>query len=394
MVRDRGRTEKGAKLVLLLTIKIDLEGFGILHRAEMRFAVGGHEVVVVVGDIADDVKRPTIVGTPRKVSLIVQKIGAVFAIDICRTEEVTRGLVAHGGHEADLLIAPPYVGSRPEDAHIGRTLQGFGPLVRNVEHGRHTVAIARLETARREADALNHIGIDDTQTLLRARADKQRTIDLNAIEIDAILVERTAAHIVLRGKFVVRADTSLRGDDFLHAIARCGGHEVSIGGLDALGRSRLNVLTRHDCLAHSCPQRRQGDVQAHGVARRTKQAAARLVTNHGIDDGHAVRRLAVQAVLALEIREGEHVLALYLHGGKFDGLPVLINNLAKHTGARLAVRQQGQQEEDICQKKTFQGRYRLLEKEISGHFRGERGVRTSVLGFSHRRIQNGWWPSH
>ena len=102
----------------------------------------------------------------------------------------------------------------------------------------------------------------------------------------------------------------------------------------------------------------------------------------------------MQTVLAPEIREGEHVLALHLHGGKFDGLPVLINNLAKHTGARLAVRQQGQEEEDVCQKKTFQGRYRLLEKEISGHFRGERGVRTSVLGFSHRRIQNGWWPSH
>ena len=62
----------------------------------------------------------------------------------------------------------------------------------------------------------------------------------------------------------------------------------------------------------------------------------------------------MQTVLALEIRQGEHVLALYLHGGKFDGLPVLINNLAKHTGARLAVRQERHKYQDECKKEVLQ----------------------------------------
>ncbi len=81
---ERGGTEERAELVLLLSVEIDFEGLGIVHRAEFRFSVFRLKVVVIVGVVAQYVEAPSPVGPPGEVGLIVKEVGAVFSVGVGR----------------------------------------------------------------------------------------------------------------------------------------------------------------------------------------------------------------------------------------------------------------------------------------------------------------------
>ena len=72
--------EEGAEEVFLLSVEVDAEGAYVLHGSEACFAVGGCEVVVVVGDVGDEVELPSRVGGVAQIGLIVEEGGSVFAV--------------------------------------------------------------------------------------------------------------------------------------------------------------------------------------------------------------------------------------------------------------------------------------------------------------------------
>ena len=90
-----------------------------------------------------------------------------------------------------------------QHAERGRALPSLGPLISDVEHGAHLIAIARLEAAGRKLYLLRQIGVDEAQPLLLAGADEQRAEHFHAVDVNHILVVATAANGVLRAEFVV-----------------------------------------------------------------------------------------------------------------------------------------------------------------------------------------------
>ena len=132
MMCERGGAEKRSESVLFLAVEINLERLGIFHRAELRFALLGHEIVAVVADVAEHVERPPLVGSPGKERLPVEEVRAVFGIGVERAEQVARGLVAQRGHKAHVLIAPAHVAAGSERGSLHRGFKLLRTLVGDV----------------------------------------------------------------------------------------------------------------------------------------------------------------------------------------------------------------------------------------------------------------------
>ena len=102
---DAQRAEEGSEDVALLSVEVHLEGAHVLHGAKRGLAVAGLEVVVVLGDVADEVDGPALVGTERDVGLIVEEIGAVFSFRLQRPQEIAVGLIAQAVAHGKFLVA-------------------------------------------------------------------------------------------------------------------------------------------------------------------------------------------------------------------------------------------------------------------------------------------------
>ena len=86
--------EVGAEDVALLSVEVDLERLHVLHRAEVRLPVLGVEVVMVAGDVTDEVDGPAAAGRPAHVCLVVPEAGVVLARRLQGAQQVAVGLVA------------------------------------------------------------------------------------------------------------------------------------------------------------------------------------------------------------------------------------------------------------------------------------------------------------
>ena len=78
MTCERESTKERAEIIFLFSIKIDLKLFSIVHRTKVCFAVFWLKVVMIVRDIAQYIYRPSSVGRPRKIGLIIQKVGVIL----------------------------------------------------------------------------------------------------------------------------------------------------------------------------------------------------------------------------------------------------------------------------------------------------------------------------
>ena len=147
MACDAHGAEEGAEEVFLLSVEVDAEGPHVFLRSELGLAVLGCEVVVVVGDVADEVDGPPLVGFEAEVGLVVEEVGLVLALGLERPEEILGGLVAYAVGPCKLLVGEAHVGAGPEERcrHVG--LEPLGAPVGDVECRRHLVAILRREAA-------------------------------------------------------------------------------------------------------------------------------------------------------------------------------------------------------------------------------------------------------
>ena len=129
------------------------------------------------------------VGTPREKGLIVEIFRAIFSLGVEGAQEIAHRFVSHGRHEAHVLISPPHIGAGSEEGGRGSGFEFFGTLIGDVKNGGHAIAISGLKTTGREGDALDHIGIDDGETLLLTGTHKHGAIDLYTIDVDAVFIE-------------------------------------------------------------------------------------------------------------------------------------------------------------------------------------------------------------
>ena len=143
---------------------------------------------------------------PCHLCLVVDEVRLVFAFGVHGSQQITRGLIANTMHMTLCAVAPTHIAASTQQAHAQARFQLGRAFVLNVEYGRHLVAVFRIESSCREIDALHHVGVDEAESLLLSAADEQWSVHLDAVDIDGVLVEATAAHVVLAAGLVVLAD--------------------------------------------------------------------------------------------------------------------------------------------------------------------------------------------
>ena len=108
---------------------------------------------------------------------------------------------------------------------------------------------------------------------------------------------------------------------------------MCVDGFDALRGSGLHTLSHGSGLAKHGPVRRQGDVDAYGVAGMIERALAGFVANHGVLHHNGVAALEGQRVASLKVARSADSRTGDAHGGKFYGRSVLVAHNAEHTAA-------------------------------------------------------------
>ena len=104
------------ELVFFLSVEIDLVFAHVFGCAEGGGAVLGHEVVVVHGDVADEIEGPSLVGTPGDVGLVVEVTGFVLTFFVHRAEQVGGGFIANAVNHREFFVAESYVAVDSEHA--------------------------------------------------------------------------------------------------------------------------------------------------------------------------------------------------------------------------------------------------------------------------------------
>jgi hypothetical protein len=170
--------------------------------------------------------------------------GGVASLGVHAFEEIAVVVVAEAHAVVETVAQAALRRGRGPQEREGEAVAALdGTAVDDVENGGHAVAIGGVESAWREKEVVDKVGIDDAHALLLAAADELRTVDFNAIDIDKVLVERTATDRILGGEFVVGADIRQSFDecfnplvgadgmfDFLYVdLGECGGTDVVVG---------------------------------------------------------------------------------------------------------------------------------------------------------------------
>lgn len=92
---DAECTEVGEETVFFLSVEIDSETLYVLLGSECCLSVVGNKVVMVVGDISDEIYLPSLVGTIAQVCLVVEEIRLVFGLCIGGSQQITISLIAY-----------------------------------------------------------------------------------------------------------------------------------------------------------------------------------------------------------------------------------------------------------------------------------------------------------
>ena len=325
--------EEGAEEVALLSVEVYAEVLHVLHRAEAGLAAGGLEAVVVLADVGDGVHGPVLGGRPAGVGLVVQESRLVLALGLQAAQHVLVGLVAHAVAEGDLPVAVARVHVGTEQAGLHAGLVPLGAGVGDVEHAAHPVAVLGLEAARAEVHLLHHVAVYHREALLLAAADEQGAVDLPPVDVHAVLVERSAAHVVLAGELVVGAHAGLRGHELLHGVARGAGHAPEVLGAEFLRGAHLAARVGHHHLLHLLAAALHDHVEREPALRLPEHAPLFLESHHAEGDDHAVGRVEREAVLPVHVGRGGRQPA-GAHHAEGHGVALLVHHAPLQVDAR------------------------------------------------------------
>ncbi len=219
----------GGEIVEFLAFELGVELQGEVDEPEGGAARARHKAIdaaVVVDQQAELPVGTEVVGEP---ALDVGKVGRVFAGHVERAEQVARGLVSGADEVAEVAprvaqrLAAFEVGRAAQQRAADRGAEGGGPLVGDVEHRRHLVAVPGLEAARREGQALDEVEVGEGQPFLLARADELGSVDLEAVDVHEVFVVVAAPHVVLAAQLAAGAAAGAQRDVGQGALEVAGG---------------------------------------------------------------------------------------------------------------------------------------------------------------------------
>ena len=287
-VEGEGR-EESVVAVGFGAIEIDVE--------EQRLVEASKRDSAALGDEAVDVARPD--GEEGEVEVVVHLVAQ-------HTLEVGVGgcIGPLGGHAVEEVaviveaeaqavrepVAHPALGGGAAAEEGGRKAETAfdGTGVEDVERRGEFVAVGRVEAARGEHEVVDHVGVDDAHAFLLSAAHQLGAIDFDTVDIDEVLVERTAAHGVLGGELVVGRHVGEGLDERLDPLLGSEGvfepfdvdlHESR--GADAF------VLDLH--LLEGCRSRREFAVEhQHLATAHTHAELPRLIAHRGEAEGDRV----------------------------------------------------------------------------------------------------------
>ncbi len=193
-------TQQRAVAVLLLTVEIDVQ---FLHTsrqsaAERCRATFGHKAVDVGGNHSQHAEFQAVVDLIASQRLEIGIVGGVAALGFETSQDIAVAVAAETRCIGPTLPHPALDrGRSPQETDAGRAFEFAGTDVGDVKYRREFVAIGGVESSRREKDMFHQVGIDDAHALLLPAAYQHRPEDLDIVDVDEVLVERTATHGIL-----------------------------------------------------------------------------------------------------------------------------------------------------------------------------------------------------
>ena len=163
--------------------------------------------------------------------LCISEIGFVVALGVHHAQCQCRVFVARTDQIAELLVfrSTFHMGFGTQKTQRQRTRHLFWGFIRHVEHRRHLVAILRSKAASRKLDVVDQLRVNKTKAFLLSRTDEERTVDLDAIHINQVLVEVASAHPILRAQLVIRHHTRQCLNQGLNATTHRWEHSSLLG---------------------------------------------------------------------------------------------------------------------------------------------------------------------
>ena len=207
-------------------------------------------------------------------------------------------------------------------------LEGLRLAVGDVERRRHLVGVAGRKSSRRELDVAYHIGIDDAETLLLAAPHELWTVDLHSVDVDGILVKRSASDGILRAHLVAAVHARHRGEHRLHAASRHVGRQLVALGVESLHAVDVVSESGHLHLGELSVFGIHPDVDGQLPLGLDELMVDGLEADAAEYDVDGVAGSHRQLIETLKVGVGADRGAGYPHGGEFHRLVLVVDHLA------------------------------------------------------------------
>ena len=210
----------------------------------------------------------------------------------------------------------------------------------DVEHGTHAVAVFGLKAPRRKADGLDHVGVGKGQAFLLSGTDEEGAINLDAVDVDEVLVEAAAPDVVGAGEFTGEIDRGLN-QQVLHGSSdtrNARGH----AGVDALDGAGPRAVGFHLSLVERDTST-EPHVQSGALRCGNRFTRDRVKPDEGEADGHLSWVAERQVIAAVGIGDRSGAAALGQDGGTGEWASRHVGHPTKDA-VLLGVHDEGQQE--------------------------------------------------
>ena len=189
--------------------------------------------------------------------------------------------------------------------------------------------------------------INERESFLLARSDQQGAVYLDAVDIDGVLVERTAANVVLRTEFVGLTHTGEGDEQTLDRSTGSIGHDAGGGGIYLVHRSLGAFETAYLYLGEQLFVGKQLNVDIEHVMQIDDTLLDGGIADHGVGEDYRVRFVHDEFVKAVLVRRcTERSVGIENHHiRQLNTYVVLIDHVTVDTGVASKDRQTARTQE-------------------------------------------------
>ena len=153
---------------------------------------------------------------------------------------------------------------------------------------------------------------------------------LDAVDIDGVLVEVTAAHVILGAEFIILVDAGEGDKQTLDATAGSVRHDACERALHLVHLPGAAGQSAHLDLLKPLGVGEQFDVHIDDVAIGIELLSQGHIADHGIGDIDSILQVEREAVVAVLIGCSAGHTVLEIDVSEFDAYVFLINNVSVH----------------------------------------------------------------